>query len=237
MTSLELKNEELYHHLQSRLCTNVKQKPFCAQSHDARHEESNKLAQNLFAGKDLEELDLAFNIVDDIYELKKQVFEEKALNDRSNDVKVVIPNYKQEVKKMRCDLRESNYFEQPYKKKTLSTISGEELNPNLMNIFELSRQRRKADVLNALRYNDFLAAYKANSKIAIFANDKENIVTEKEIKDEIMILIHLLNDDVETQCIAREAFENVRNRDISVLTDFLDLLVNKDYQTMYENYK
>ena len=56
------------------------------------------------------------------------------------------------------------------------------------------------------------------------------VLTEKVIKDEIMILIHILNDDVETQCIAREAFENVRNRDISVLTDFLDLLVDKDYQ-------
>ena len=55
------------------------------------------------------------------------------------------------------------------------------------------------------------------------------VLTEKVIKDEIMILIHILNDDVETQCIAREAFENVSIRDISVLTDFLDLLVNKDY--------
>ena len=52
-----------------------------------------------------------------------------------------------------------------------------------------------------------------------------------------VLLVHLLNDDVETQCMAREVFENVRNRDISVLKDFLDLLVNKDYQTMYENYK
>ena len=85
--------------------------------------------------------------------------------------------------------------------------------------------------------NSPLAAYKNNSKIAIFANDKENVLTEKEIKDEIMILIHLLNGDVETQCIAREAFENVIIRDISVLTDFLDLLVIKDYQTMYGNYK
>ena len=63
------------------------------------------------------------------------------------------------------------------------------------------------------------------------------VLTEKVIKDEIMILIHILNDDVETQCIAREVFDNVRNRDISVLKDFMDLLVNKDYQTMYENYK
>ena len=56
MTSLKHKNTELFEHVIKILCTNVKEEPYCAQSHDARHEESNKLAQNMFAGKDLDEI-------------------------------------------------------------------------------------------------------------------------------------------------------------------------------------
>ena len=68
--------EYLFEHITKRLHTNIKREPYCAQSHDARHEESNKQAQNMFAGKDLDELDLAFTIVDDVYELRKRVFDE-----------------------------------------------------------------------------------------------------------------------------------------------------------------
>ena len=77
MTYLESKNIELFEPITKRLCTNIKKEPYCAQSHDARHEESNKQAQNMFAGKDLDELDLAFTIVDDVYELRKRVFDER----------------------------------------------------------------------------------------------------------------------------------------------------------------
>ena len=69
------------------------------------------------------------------------------------------------------------------------------------------------------------------------ADDKEHLVTEKEVKDEIMILIHILSDDLETQSVVQELFDNVRSRDMSVLKNFLELLVDKDYQTLYEIYK
>ena len=59
MTSLESKNIELFEHITKRLCTYIKREPYCAQRHDARHEESNKQAQNMFIGKYLDELDLA----------------------------------------------------------------------------------------------------------------------------------------------------------------------------------
>ena len=93
MTSLEDNNQELFNHLITRLCTNLKREPFTAQSHDARHEESNKLAQNMFQGKDLEELRMAFTIVDDVYKLRKKVFTEFSINDRFDEASVVIPNY------------------------------------------------------------------------------------------------------------------------------------------------
>ena len=52
-----------------------------------------------------------------------------------------------------------------------------------------------------------------------------------------MILIHFLSDDLETQSVVEELFDNVRSRDMSVLKNFLELLVDKDYQTLYEIYK
>jgi hypothetical protein len=191
----------------------------------------------MFPGKDLDELELAFTIVDDIYTLRKQVFDEKGINDRSDEVSVVIPEYKKNVFKMRCDIRESKYFGKTYEQEELQSIDGQSLHPNLVDIFEISRQRREADVLNAYRYNDFLQAYNPRSKIAILADDKEHLVTEKEVKDEIMILIHILSDDLETQSVVQELFDNVRSRDMSVLKNFLELLVDKDYQTLYEIYK
>jgi hypothetical protein len=138
---------------------------------------------------------------------------------------------------MRCDIRESKYFGKTYEQEELQSIDGQSLHPNLVDIFEISRQMREADVLNAYRYNDFLQAYNPRSKIAILADDKEHLVTEKEVKDEIMILIHILSDDLETQSVVQELFDNVRSRDMSVLKNFLELLVDKDYQTLYEIYK
>ena len=52
------------------MVTNLKKEPFCSESHDARHEEANKNAQNLLSGRDLDEFDLMFTIVDDLVELK-----------------------------------------------------------------------------------------------------------------------------------------------------------------------
>ena len=113
MTSLEVKNNELFEYLTSRLCTNLNGEKFCAQSHDARHEESNKQAQNMFPGKDLEELELAFTIVDDVYKLRSKVFAENGLTDRTGEVRLVSPDYEKNTVIMRCYLRKSEYFEEP----------------------------------------------------------------------------------------------------------------------------
>jgi hypothetical protein len=182
MTSLEIKDEELFNHLKTRLCTNVKERPFCAQSHDARHEESNKLAQNMFPGKDLEELDLAFTIVDDVHALRKKVFKEKGINDRSEEENVVIPDYRKNVVLMRCDIRQSKYFEEPHIDQPLQSIDGHTLHANLPDIFKISRQRREADILNAYRFNDFSLAYNPKSRIAILENDKEYALPKKILK-------------------------------------------------------
>ena len=46
MTSMEKKNPELFEHFKTIMYTNLKNEPYCSESHDARHEEANKRAQN-----------------------------------------------------------------------------------------------------------------------------------------------------------------------------------------------
>ena len=237
MTSLEHKNTELFEHVIKRLCTNVKEEPYCAQSHDARHEESNKLAQNMFAGKDLDELDLAFTIVDDVYELRKKVFDENGIKDRSEDLNIVVPEYHRNTSIMRSDLRESILLSEPYADKPLQSIDGHSLHTDLLDVFKISQLRREADIRNAYRFNDFCQAYNPKSKLAIFENDREYSKTEKEIKEEILIMIHLIEDDLEVQIAVREMFEKVKGKDKEELANFLDRLVEKEYQTLYESYK
>ena len=178
-----------------------------------------------------------FTIVDDVYGLRSKVFKEKGINDRSEEVSVVIPDYKRNTILMRCDLRKSKYFAEPYKKKPLESIDGQLLHPELSDIFKISRMRREADILNAYRFSDFIQAYNPRSKIAILANDRTYIASEKEIKDEILILIHLLEEYLETQSVIRDLFEKVRTKGVVVLNKFLDFLVEKDYQTLYETYQ
>ena len=237
MTSLESNNQELFDHLITRLCTNLKKEPFTAQSHDARHEESNKLAQNMFPGKDLEELNLAFTIVDDVYDLRKKVFKEYVINDRSDEASVVIPNYDKMATIMRCDIRSAEYFKNPYNEKSLESIDGQELHSDLNDIFKMSQERRKADILNAYRFSDFTQAYNPRSKIHVLADDVTTRQTEKDIQDEILILIHMLGDDPDAEIVLRDIFDNVKSNGRETLENFLELLVAKEYQTIYETCK
>ena len=56
LSMLKTHNFELYEHFQARLFTNMTGVPYCSQSHDARHEEANKKAQNMFLGNSLDKL-------------------------------------------------------------------------------------------------------------------------------------------------------------------------------------
>ena len=40
--------------------------PFCSQPLDARHEEINQKGQNMFKGEEVEDFQLALNILDDV---------------------------------------------------------------------------------------------------------------------------------------------------------------------------
>ena len=138
---------------------------------------------------------------------------------------------------MQCDIRQSKYFEEPQRDKALQSIDGQSLHPNLSDIFKISRQRREADILNAYRFTDFSQAYNPKSRIAILETDKEYEASEKDLKEGIMILIHLLENDLQTQSVIRDLYEKVRSQGAAVLKNFLENLVDKDYSTLYEEYR
>ena len=50
-------------------------------------------------------------------------------------------------------------------------------------------------------------------------------------------MIHLIEDDLEVQIAVREMFEKVNVKDKEELANFLDRLVEKEYQTLYQSYR
>ena len=192
----------------------------------------------MFAGKTLEELDLAFTIVDDIYMLRKNITEETGINDRSEEHSTVIPNYQKYVLDIRTDLRKSNYLKYPYLKGIgITSIKGEKLNPNLMNIFDISQKTRQSDILHAYSYSDFLQAYNPVNKVSIIADDNVKKKGEKDIQRECLILIHMMEDDPDAQIELRDIFEKVKKDGRDALQKFFDLIVVKDISTIYESFK
>ena len=92
MSTMETDNNELFSHISKRLCSNINKIPLNSQPQDARHEEMNKQAQNMFPGKSLEELDLACCIVDDVKQLRNQAFNDMAISEREVH-RIVVPDY------------------------------------------------------------------------------------------------------------------------------------------------
>ena len=224
---LKTHNFELYEHLQTRLFTNMTGVPYCSQSHDARHEEANKKAQNMFPGNSLDELDLAFTIVDDIWKLRKEKFSEFGVSDSSVGQSVV-PNLDPLVVKMRYALRKSKYLENPTNEnKEAKSISDKELHPALNTLFVTAVKQRKTDILNVIRYNDFSEGFRGKvAKIPIFKDDKFNKQSEEELLTMIELLIVSI-DDINTQLLVRNVFEDkLKLKEMATLEDFLNDLLD-----------
>ena len=108
----------------------------------------------MFPGKSLEELDLACCIVDDVMLLRKQSFRDLGLPEKNNP-RVVIPNYDILVTRIRYAIRKKQYLSNPKKESSAYAMDGIELHDSLINIFEISQQRRKHDIMKVVRFNYF----------------------------------------------------------------------------------
>ena len=231
MTSMEVKDPELFEHFKTRMVTNLKKEPFCSESHDARHEEANKNAQNLLSGRDLEEFDLMFTIVDDLVDLKSKVLKDLCVEDRSKETNIVIPDYENKIRVMRVSLRNSGYFDDESDIGELKSIEGDDLNRALLDIFKVSREKRDADILNVIRYSDLSKGYNSKSRIPILENDKSNETSLKEIEDQALILLHC----IEEKDLPMEKFLNEKEgKTRDFFQAFIDCLIDQNYSNLIE---
>ena len=232
MSSMEQKNPELFQHFSTRLVTNLKNEEYCSQSHDARHEEANKQAQNMLSGKDLEEFDLAFRIVDDLEALKVKYYEELGVADRTKETSVVVPDYEVKIREMRTAIRRSQFLDQPYDDGDLDSAEGEQLNGALLDVFKISRQSRDSDILNVIRFSDFSEGYNSKSRIPILESDKVKSITTKEVEDQIYILLHCIKDPEEKELLT-EIFVNEKvGKDDLFFKNFLTSLIDQSYSSL-----
>ena len=80
-------------------------------------------------------------------------------------------------------------------------------------------------------------AYNAKSKLNILAGGTSKKRSEKDIKNEILILIHMLEEDPETENAMREALVKAEKYEKDTLENFLELMVSKEYQSIFDIYK
>ena len=232
MTSMEQKNPELFQHFLTRMVTNLKREPFCSESHDARHEEANKRAQNMLSGKDLDEFDLAFRIVDDLDGLKSKYFEELGVEDRTKETAIVVPEYEVKIREMRTALRRSQFLDHPYTDGDLDSAEGEKLNEALLDVFKLSRQSRDSDILKVIRYSDFAEGYNSKSRIPILELDKDKEITVKELEDQIYILLHCIKDPEEKELLSEIFVNEKTGKDAAFFKNFIASLIDQTYSNL-----
>ena len=126
---------KIYENLHKNEGINETNLPFSAQPHDAIHEQYNKKGAKIFKAEEVEDFDLAFTIVDDIYALRSKMFNNCDISDKMNENQAKIPNYEPLIMNIRKGLRKTKFYLTPENDNTLKSISGLALNPELLKIF------------------------------------------------------------------------------------------------------
>ena len=78
------------------------------------------------------------------------MFDYSNINDRMDAPQAKVPNYEPLVQQIRIGLRKSKYYLTPNEEKELSSISGDELNPQLSNVYRAGIFARYSDIRNVI---------------------------------------------------------------------------------------
>ena len=101
----------------------------------------------------------SFSILDDVAVIRSSVLADCGVNDRQDTTSVTLPNYEPIITKMRIGIRKSGYLASPYEGENSKSMSGQKLNPVIMDIYKHWVSARDTDIRNVIRYGTVKKAY------------------------------------------------------------------------------
>ena len=119
-SSFTEKAPELHTYLKFRKNTNFTKQPFSAEPHDERHEEFNKRGVNMQNIKTVEDFKQSFQLIDAYTEVKEICFADFDIIPHGGNT-VTIPDYEENIRKMRYTMRKNKYLNNPTVQESFKT--------------------------------------------------------------------------------------------------------------------
>ena len=139
--------------------------------------------------------------------------------------------YEPVLSKICVGIRKSKYLLDPLENKEFVSIDKKPLNPCLTDLFMKGVNSRDSDIRNILRKNDIKLGYNSTNKIQILQSDigktKDLETIEKELKNEIKIMISLI-DDAEEQLHWKQIYDDKNIEGKQFLESLLQDLTNRN---------
>ena len=218
---MERSRPELHKYLETRLFCNSSGKPYRAEPYDEKHEEFNRKGMRFQNNKTEEEFANSFTIVNDYVELRDTVINDLGLNTKAEQ-NFRSQNLEPNIHDMRLMMRTKKYLSNPTEDENLISLSGEELDENILNIFDISRKVRQDNILKVMNRSDFFGSYTCN-KFDFFEKGDLDL----DLVEQIRILIGSISDDDDRNDMYKFWQKSLKKPDYNEESFLNDLLNNK----------
>ena len=192
---MQKNNPELYNYLQTRLFCNKSGRPYHSEGMDEFHEEFNKKGMQFQQNRDEESFAKSFTIVNDYVELRDGMLNELGLN-YNKPQNFRKHNLELNIFDMRVMMRSKQYLSNPENEESPVTLSGEEINENILEILEISGKVRQENLVQVMNKSSFFERY-PNKKVDFLTDE----TFELDYEEQIRVLISSIENDDEMSAI------------------------------------
>ena len=182
-------NPELHSYLQTRLFCNKSGRPYHSEGMDEYHEEFNRKGMRFQNNKDEQSFAKSFSIVNEYFDMRNDMFDELGLS-HEQEQKFRKQNLEYNIFDMRVLMRSRQYLSSPENEDSLETLSGDAMNEDILDIFEISGQVRQENLVQVMNQSSFFGRY-SNKRIDFLNTD----TFEPDYEDQIRVLISSLEDE------------------------------------------
>ena len=124
-------------------------------------------------------------------------------------------------------MRQKQYLNNPTEKEMLTNINGEELNPNLKDIVNISKNQKIQDVLNVIRFEDFEKGYSNEAHIKVLKDETKDKLS-MDYETQIRILIESENNLDQRENL-REYYKDAQKKNDFDEERFVEDLLSNNY--------